>query len=204
MPKDTRREAKKFVKVETVKTSKGSTDVHYDVQFAQQRHLTYSRYNGEDLIHVREFEVIGNRSYPTKKGVSFTPGRLKMLMAFVDEIDEHLKQQMSKDIYKVSKEEDYRKHLGAGIHAGVSRKFDGGDLRRYWLPNGQKEIVATKNGIFLPSSQWTALKEKLGDLMIAKPELSIADSCFHQNQLGLMDCHECDPFGSFREQYGSY
>src|ERR1700759_1663091 len=103
MPKVTRREVKKFVKVETVKTSKGSTDVHYDVLFAPQRHLTYSRYNEQDLVHVHEFEVIGNRSYPTKKGVSFTPGRLKMLIAFVDEIDEHLKQEMSKDIYKVSK-----------------------------------------------------------------------------------------------------
>ena len=203
MPKVNKREAKRVIKEATKTVSKATGDVLFSSQFVPGKFLTYCHYNEQDLVHVREYATLGDQSYPTKKGVCFTPGRLRVLLDSSEEIDEQLKQQNANEPYKVQ-QSSYKKHLGAGVYVAVDNKFDGVDLRRYWMPEGKSEAIPTKNGIYLPSAQWTALKEKLADLMISKPELSIAESCFHQNQLGMLDCHECDPFGSFRELYGSY
>jgi hypothetical protein len=127
---------------------------------------------------------MGECEYPTKKGVCFTPARLKVLRNKIEEIDEHLKNQSA----------PYKSHLGAGIYAS-SDKFNGVDLRRHWIPEGQPEMVPTKRGIYLPTIQWTSLKEKLTELLSTYPELSLAQECFHDNQLELIDCRECLPFG---------
>src|SRR5437867_1008168 len=86
-------------------------------------------------------------------------------------------------------------HLGAGIYATLDDKYKGANLRRYWAPEEQLSVLPTKKGIYLTSTEWTVLKEKLNKLVSARPELSIAEECFHQNQMGVMDCRECLPFG---------
>jgi len=171
----------------------------FDVVFHPGRRLVSSPFNGQNLIHIREYVRMGEREYPTKKGVCFTPGRLKVLQGKISEIDEALKQQEVNSSYNVLLEGGslYKYHLGAGIYVSISEKFKGVDLRRYWLPEGQHAVVPTKNGIFIPTSQWTALKLKFNELFIALPELLNATECInsHDNQLGLLDCHECMPFG---------
>lgn len=197
--KISKRSAKRVTKVsreegkdEVIPTQTSTT--YFSAEFAPGRHLVYSQFNGKDLIQFREYAVMGERKYPTKKGVCLTPGRLRALMEIFDDIDEQLKQQKSDASYKVQSS-SYKSHLGAGIYVTVDTKFSGVDLRRYWVPEGQLSIVPTKNGLYLPSSQWSSLKEKLGELLIARPELSIAEQCYHDNQMGMMDCRECLPFG---------
>jgi len=113
-----------------------------------------------------------------------------------EEIDEQLRQQQEATAASSNATEDsFKAHLGAGIYATVEGKYNGVDLRRYWLPKKQLLVVPTKSGIFLPSSQWTPLKMKLNDLIAARPELTLADECSHENQVGMMDCRECLPFG---------
>src|SRR5437867_701983 len=205
MPKVSKREAKKVVKSEEDETmaipvaipeimAASTSAVHFSGEFAPGRFVVYSRCNEQDWIHVREYISYGERTYPSKKGVALTPVRLRTLMNKMEEIDEQLKQTNATAAYKVE-QSTYKTHLGAAIYAAVDKKYHGVDLRRYWLPERQTLVAPTRNGIFLPSSQWTSLKEKLNELVTARPELSLVEECFHQNQMGQLDCRECLPFG---------
>ena len=120
-----------------------SNATFFNREFAPSRYLVYSRYNGRDFIHVREFETLNERVYPTKKGASFTPARLKALIGKFGDIDEELRQQKSSATYKASKP-TYKAHLGAGIYATVGDEYVGVDLRRYWVPEGQLKEVRTE------------------------------------------------------------
>ena len=161
--------------------------------FSPGRYLVYSRFNDQDQIHIREYGVMtmtngmGQCEYPTKKGVCFTPGRLKVLRNKLDEIDENLKNHSETST-------PYKAHLGAGIYASIE-KFNGVDLRRHWIPEGHPSIVPTKRGIYLPAFQWRMFKEKLNELLNMFPSIAAAEECFHQNQMELIDCRECLPFG---------
>src|SRR6267154_2462688 len=201
MPKVNKREAKRVVKIVSEETqAMPSSKPYFNVEFAPGRFLVYSRFNERDLIHVREYVTMGERTYPSKKGVCFTPGRLSALMSKLAEIDEEREQQRVTAAAAAAanaepQQVSYKTHLGAGISVEVASQFNGVDLRRYWAPKGQLSIVPTKNGLYLPASQWSSLKERLSELLAAHPELSTAEECFHPNQIGFMDCPECLPFG---------
>jgi len=142
---------------------------------------------------------MGDREYPTKKGVAFTPERLRMLRGKIEEIDTALNQQEVNSSYGVSLDRTmlFKAHLDAGIYASVGENFKGVSLRRHWVPDGQFEIFPTKNGIFIPTSQWSKLKAKLNELFVVHPQLLDAVECIttHDNQFELLKCRECMPFG---------
>ena len=168
----------------------------FDGTFAPGRRVALTKYDGRDLIHVREYVRDEEREYPSKVGACFTPARLRALMCKIEEIDEQLRQQNANSAYMVDQGEvTYKTHLGAGIYASVNSRFNGVDLRRFWIPPGQLMTFPTKNGIYLPSSQWRALKLKLEELIHAHPEIVASEGCFHQNQMEALDCRECMPFG---------
>jgi len=172
----------------------------YDASFFPGRRLSLSTFNGQQYIHIREYIELNGKLYPTKKGVSFTPGRLSVLRSNIGKIDLALQQQEVNASYSVNVGGVLLKvHLGAGIYATVSEEFKGVSLRRHWMPEGQNEPVPTKNGIYLPTAQWNSLKIKLDELLATYPDLLIAESCnfTHQNQMGMLDCNECCPFGWF-------
>ena len=164
------------------------------------KRLTLSFFNGRVLIHIREYVSMNGRHYPTKKSASFTPGRLSMLRSNIDDIDEALRQQEINASFMppvtVEGGSLFKAHLGAGVYASVSGQYNGVSLRRHWKPVGMEEIVPTKNGIYLPAPQWSALKLKLDELLAAHPELHVAIACIytHENQMGMYDCYECMPF----------
>ena len=182
----------------TVLSSTAGTQEGFDETFAWGRRLLLSRFNGQVLVHVREFVSMGEREFPTKKGVCFTPGRLSVLRGKIEEIDEALRQQETNASYGVEAGPTlYKVHLGAGIYASVSENYNGVSLRRYWVPEGQLSAVPTRNGIYLPASQWRALKVKLEELMNAHPELREAKECVnsHDSHMEMVECRECMPFG---------
>src|SRR2546425_7063611 len=123
MPKVNKKELKKLI-INTSSEGENSMPpllppsnaTFFNREFAPSRYLIYSRYNGRDWIHVREFETLNGRVYPTKKGASFTPARLKVLIGKIGEIDEELRQQKSSTTYKAVKT-TYKTHLGGGIYA---------------------------------------------------------------------------------------
>ena len=129
--------------------------------FAPGRYLVYSQFKGRPLIHVREYESNGIGDYPTKKGVCLSPERLNTLRSKIDEIDERLKDRKT-----------LKFHLGEGIYVSVD---NGIDLRGFWIPEGQTEMVPTKRGIYLPATQWNSLKEKISHLLSIYPDLDCRD-----------------------------
>jgi len=183
MPKVSKREEKRAVKVET--TPKAENNVQFCVQFSPQfmpkQYLSFSRFNGQDFIHIREYETTGERMYPTKKGVCFTPTQLMRLLNLFEEINERRRHQSSIAFYKMP----YKNHLGAGFYVSIN-ECDGVDLRHYWRPKGASKAVPTKNGIYLPPPEWTALKEKLNELLLLHPELTIAEQCFASKSNGAV------------------
>ena len=171
----------------------------FDGTFALGRRLAYSCIKDNVLIHIYEYETVGDREILTMDGLCFTPRRLTVLMSKIREIDEVLwRQNISKvpKIYKVqSGDVVYRAHLGAGVYVSVDKTFNGVDLRRHWVPEGQLTIVPSKDGINMPTPQWNSFKQKLNDLLSLHPELFDAKECFHEFSLDIIDCKECLPFG---------
>ena len=114
--------------------STASPKERFDVSFAQGKRLVLSTFNGKVFIHVREYMLEGEREFPTKKGVCFTPGRLSVLRRKIGEIDEALRQQEINASYNVRRQEinasyhirydgvtlSYKTHLGGGIYASVN------------------------------------------------------------------------------------
>src|SRR2546425_504023 len=92
----------------------------------------FPTYTGWKEHRVREYEVHGERKYPTKRGACLTPVRLKILMGKFEEIDEELKQADAKVPCKVQQTQ-YKTHLGGGIYAAIDYKFNGVNIRRYWV-----------------------------------------------------------------------
>jgi hypothetical protein len=193
MPKVDKREAKRTLKncggeeiVEQKDSPTQASTSFFNEEFAPGKRVSYTSYNGRNLVHVREFMNIGERPYPTKKGACFTPARLKVLMGKFLELDDELEQQSSNA--------SYRSHLGGGVFASVKHPLNGIDLRRFWRPDALEDEIPTRSGIFIPQSQWPSLKMKLTELLATSPELSLAEECFHANQQGMMECSECSPF----------
>jgi hypothetical protein len=162
--------------------------------FAPRRYVVYSRFNDVDYVHIREYDEMTNQKgsvsneYPSKRGVCLSTIRLKVLRSKFDEIDDQLNLQRQNMV------PNYKTHLGAGIYASVG-EYKGVDLRNYFIPEDKMSPIPTKRGIFIPTSQWTRLKEKLLQLLSAYPHLADAVECFHQNQMDQNNCRECLPFG---------
>src|SRR6267154_2328532 len=116
MPKVSKRETKRAKEIVTVKDEGpviSSSTVHYSAEFAPGRFVVYSRFNDRDWVHIREYLIMGERTYPSKNGVCFTPGRLKALMNRFKEIDEQLRQQQEATAASSSATEDsFMDHLG--------------------------------------------------------------------------------------------
>ena len=171
----------------------------FDGVFAPGRRIVYSCIKDQVLIRICEYTVMGNQQIPTMGELCFTPSRLKVLRNRIGEIDEVLwRQNISKvsKVYKIqSGDVVYRAHLGAGVYVSVDKTFNGVDLRRHWIPEGQLTIFPSKDGINMSTPQWNSFKQKLNDLLSLHPELFDAKECFHESSLDIIDCKECLPFG---------
>ena len=100
----------------------------FNVSFWPGRRLVLSCYKGQILVHIREYHVMDGKEYPSRKGVCFTPGRLKVLRERVVDIDAILNQQEVKVSYNVFEEGGpllYRAHAGNGIDATISQSTTG-------------------------------------------------------------------------------
>src|SRR6267154_882550 len=74
----------------------------------------------------------------------------------------------------------YRAHLEAGVYVSVDKDFNGVDLRRHWVPDGQLTIAPTKEGINMSTPQWNSFKRKLNDLLSVHSELLDANECYNE------------------------
>ena len=92
----------------------------------------------------------------------------------------------------------YRQDIGGGYYVSVTSGFHCVDIRKLFIPRGQTEIKATRAGLAIRLREWTNLKKIMADIDSAHPTLATAVPCFqhddHMNQLGALQCSECNPF----------
>ncbi len=161
--------------------------IHYSMDFASGRFVVYSRFQDQLLVHIRDYVIMGTCIYPSKDGVCFRVYQLIDLVNKFAEIDEQLKRQNDST--------SYEEHLGEGLYVTIDSKYGGVVLCNYNDPDGQLRIVPVKNEISIPSSQWASLKEKLNELISGCLERCAVKGCSHPNNIRMMDCQECFPFG---------
>lgn len=156
------------------------------------RYLTACVYDGNLMVHIRQYAEENGKMYPTKKGASFTERRWASLLRRLDDADR------SVDLLKANQPVDYRQHLGGGYYLSVCKDFKCVDIRRYFLPNKWSVETPTRSGISLRVQEWRNLLIKIDELHKVLPELKNAKPCYvsedHANREGYRSCSECNPF----------
>ena len=143
-----------------------------------EKFVTVKEWKGELRVDLREW--MGVR--PTKKGISLTLMRWKILVGMLEYIDEALTEKTT-----------YNRHLGGNVHCTVENGYV--SIRQYWKP--EEDVVPTRKGLNLRLFEYEKLKNVISDIGQALPELDSVVPCYdqsdHMNQLGAMMCSECNP-----------
>jgi len=153
---------------------------------SERRAIETVEVNGEVAVVISDLNSDNFIEIPAARWASF--------LLLQGDINETIKQLKNKHYFK------YFQHFGGGWYVSMMRGFIDIDIRRFYFTN-DCEIKATKHGITLRVSEWTALQKLLPLLMSFTPELLTAYPCFlredHKEPHILSDCRECTPFGDF-------
>ena len=160
------------------------------ISLGKSVYVVASEFEGEVYIHVRYYDF--KKHFPTPFGIGLTPRRWNELKLVLNGIEEKVSH------YEKGEEDvSYRHHLGGNFYASITQGFPCVDLRKFWLPEGAKEVCATRKGISLGFDQFRALIETVPEIDHHVPELINATPCYleddHQNQVGALRCAECNP-----------
>ena len=163
-----------------------STPSRCRIPLGQSLYLVASEFLGEVKIHIRHYE----RERPTKNGICLSLRRWNELKLVLREIID--------TVAKYEQEKaDLKHHLGGNWHVSVTQGFPCVDIRKFWLPDGDSAIRATRKGIALKFTEFQKLVEAVPVLDQHVPELLQVNPCYkqddHQNQLGMLGCVECNP-----------
>jgi len=94
----------------------------------------------------------------------------------------------------------YRHPIGGGYYVSVTAGFNCIDIRKFFLPYGQTDIKPTRRGLVLRLHIWMDMKKIIENVDSEYYELGTALPCYlresHQNQIGALECSECNPFKS--------
>ena len=159
------------------------------------RYLTVKTWQDGVRIDIREWNAGDEEATlrPTKKGVSLTCMRWKELLFHAADIDEAVENVVN------NRSENFtlRKHIGGNFYVTVQNGFPTVDIRKFFMPPGKEELVATRKGIALKISEWEVLKERRSLVEFNVPELANVMRCMdrgdHMNQEGAIQCLECNP-----------
>lgn len=150
------------------------------------RYVKVSEWQKEPRLDLRQYELCDGQEIPTKKGISLKIIQLKTLMTAMDSIQE-----------TILKNEAQSWHLGYNVYVHVKENNPCVDIRQYWKPNEESDIVPTRKGLCLRPFEFTVFKGLLVDIENCLPELKNVKCCSerddHQNQLGMLQCSICNP-----------
>ena len=137
-------------------------------------------WKGERRVDLREWRD----GTPTKKGISLTLMRWKNWTDYLEYVDQTLAEKKA-----------YQSHLGGNVYCTVNEGSTCVDIRQYWKP--EETLVPTKKGLCLRPLEYQRLKDLLPDIGQTLPELDTVVPCYlqsdHMNQLGMLQCSECNP-----------
>ena len=105
-----------------------------------KRILTVKEWQGELRVDIREWDGFN----PTKKGVSLTLSRWKVLFSYIPEI-----RQCMKNVSEGRKDKtEFKRESGGNVFVSYMKNgFPFVDIRQYWLPENQEELVPTTTGM---------------------------------------------------------
>ena len=148
-------------------------------------------FKGQMLIHIRQYGRRGDGTLlSTKKGIALDLEKWKKACCKQDAID------FVFDEYRAPRLVDYMSHLGRNFFVSVKTDFALVNIRRWFIPDGQQELVATKTGIALNFQQWDKLKDAMivvEDLLEGELDNVVFCKKRHHNQMGAHTCINCNP-----------
>lgn len=151
-----------------------------NISLGNGRYVKVGEWKGEKRVDLREWD----KNKPTKKGISLTLMRYKVLVDNLEFIDKALTNGTA-----------CHYHLGGNVYCTVKEGNPCVDIRQFWKP--EEEVVPTRKGLCLRPLEYRRLKEILSDINNTIPELSATVPCAfqsdHANQLGYLQCSECNP-----------
>lgn len=145
-------------------------------------------------MHVRQYELKGERMYPTRIGTCMSPCRFKAFCTIVGKI-----QEAKEALYNGVEAVNIKEHIGGGVNVSLKTGNNCVDIRRYFMTDVGVAELPTRKGISLKFAQWDRLVERLEDIKRVSPILMNAELCSsrtdHSNLMGFLDCRECNPYG---------
>ena len=192
MNKNRKRSSKGAAEGSSAKTPKQSVTTangqsRYSEELGRSIFLTVSEFEGKVYVHVRKYVKQEEQTYPTKVGAALTLIRWKTFENIIPNIRNSLN----------LNEEEYKAHIGGNWYVTVTPNFSNVDIRQFWLPPGENDVVATRKGISISKKEFNKLAGLVEEVKRAAPELERVQQCLeredHQNQLGALRCPECNP-----------
>jgi hypothetical protein len=150
--------------------------------------LTVMPYKGTVYVHIRHLTESGGRLIATKKGVTFPLARWLKFESLLPDIQDYIDNN--------GKEGGVVQwHIGGDVFVSLSSDYLTFDVRHFWKPDD----APTKKGVTLNRNKLDRLRDALPEIHESIPELKDTELCMfsesHQNQLGMLSCPECTPFG---------
>ena len=91
-----------------------------------------------------------------------------------------------------------RHPIGGGYYVSVSTGIYCIDIRQFYVPYGEQDVKPTRQGLALRLHEWPQMKKIVDSINAEHPSLGTALPCYmsddHQNQQGMLECRECNPF----------
>lgn len=164
------------------------------LHIGDELYVVAKTYNNQLQIHIRQFHKYDKDVYPTKKGVTLSLCRWRLLESFKN-IDKYFENYYSDTTTEDGEEESL--HLGGGIYATMNHEYPVVNLRHWWKPKDSDKPMPTKRGVMINKAKWVQLTNSMSVMRDFVPELNdVSIGCIedHANQIGMLQCAECNPF----------
>uniref|UniRef100_K1QKF7 Uncharacterized protein n=1 Tax=Magallana gigas TaxID=29159 RepID=K1QKF7_MAGGI len=153
--------------------------------------VTAVPFKEEINIHIRHFKQSNGRYFATKKGVTFPLPRWVKFESLLPELEKYLQNKESSS--------EMKWHIGGSVYVSLHPGYSTVDIRHFWKPEDAVDPVPTRKGVTLNKQKVTRLLQAAQEVRECVPELNDTELCAfsesHQNQLGMLSCPECTPFG---------
>lgn len=168
-----------------------------DVHLGDDKRMKATSWDNEPRIDIRQW-----RGKPSKNGVSLPLMRYIVLRDIMEDITDKVK-----NIRDGDEGVFHKYHLGGNVYASVTSPYVGVSIRKWFMAGGDgddksKELLPGR-GIFLKHREWMTLCDA-DDLITEfipriKDTVRCGDRMDHMNQLGWINCVECNPNREYME-----
>ena len=184
-----------------------SLTLPYTIKLGRNIFLHLKEWQGEVTLHFRVFIVWPETNgcdeilIPTRQGVSFTILQMASLLCAHDLVSLGIEQMTT----NTPNGTHFSSHIGSGkyirLKSFANRPYV--DIRQYWKTK-EGEIIPTKRGVLLTGVEYLQFVKEIKNIRKLVPELDTTMPCFlredHQNQVGYLECKECNPFTDSRRR----